>query len=117
MTWSGFTRQVRDQLRGLAEGSNAPLRLILAASEPLDDLFKDSQDEGKTSPLAGICQEEKILPWDENVARDFITTRLAMTSIRFTSEEITQLLQVSGCHPQRLMRLCYQTYAEYTQNH
>ena len=36
MTWVGFTRGVRDRLRGLAEGSNAPLKLILAASEPLD---------------------------------------------------------------------------------
>ncbi|HEY9604945.1 MAG TPA: AAA family ATPase, partial [Allocoleopsis sp.] len=53
MTWVGFTRGVRDRLRGLAEGSTAPLKLILAASEPLERLFNDSQDEGKTSPLAG----------------------------------------------------------------
>jgi len=32
MTWVGFTRGVRDRLRGLAEGSTAPLKLILAAS-------------------------------------------------------------------------------------
>jgi ABC-type cobalamin/Fe3+-siderophores transport system ATPase subunit len=30
ITCKGFSRQVRDQLRGLAEGGDAPLRLILA---------------------------------------------------------------------------------------
>jgi hypothetical protein len=56
MTWDGFTRGVRDHLRGLAEGQNAPLQLIVAASEPLDQLFNDSQDEVKTAPFAGIFQ-------------------------------------------------------------
>ena len=116
MTWEGFTRQVRDHLRGLAEGQNAPLQLILAASEPLDKLFNDSQDEGKTSPLAGICQEENIKPWDEAIACAFIQARLARTSVRFTEEEITQLIQESGGHPRRLMQLCYQNYARYVED-
>jgi hypothetical protein len=113
MTWVGFTRGVRDRLRGLAEGSNAPLKLILAASEPLERLFNDSQDEGKTSPLAGICQEENLKPWDEPIAHAFIDARLAMTSVRFTEEEIIQLVQESGGHPRRLMQLCYRTYSRY----
>ena len=115
MTWVGFTRGVRDRLRGLAEGSNAPLKLILAANEPLDDLFNDSQDESKTSPLAGICQEENIKPWDETTARAFIDARLAMTSVRFTEEEVVQLVQESGGHPRRLMKLCYRTYSRYVE--
>jgi hypothetical protein len=115
MTWVGFTRGVRDRLRGLAEGSNAPLKLILSASEPLERLFNDSQDEGKTSPLAGICQEENLKPWDEPIARAFIDARLAMTSVRFTEEEIIQLVQESRGHPQRLMQLCYQTYSRYVE--
>ncbi|AFZ18372.1 AAA family ATPase [Allocoleopsis franciscana] len=113
MTWVGFTRGVRDRLRGLAEGSNAPLKLILAASEPLERLFNDSQDEGKTSPLAGICQEENLKHWDETTVRAFIDARLAMTSVRFTDEEIIQLVQESSGHPRRLMQLCYQTYSRY----
>jgi hypothetical protein len=115
MTWVGFTRGVRDRLRGLAEGSNAPLKLILAASEPLERLFNDSQDEGKTSPLAGICQEENIKLWDEATACAFIEARLAMTSVRFTGEEIIQLVQESGGHPRRLMQLCYRTYSRYVE--
>ena len=115
MTWVGFTRGVRDRLRGLAEGSNAPLKLILAASEPLERLFNDSQDESKTSPLAGICQEENLKPWDEATTRTFIDARLAMTSVRFTEEEIIQLVQESGGHPRRLMQLCYRTYSRYVE--
>jgi hypothetical protein len=115
MTWVGFTRGVRDRLRGLAEGSNAPLKLILAASEPLERLFNDSQDEGKTSPLAGICQEENLKPWDETTARAFIDTRLAVTSVRFTEEEIIQLVQESGGHPRQLMQLCYRAYSRYVE--
>jgi AAA domain len=116
MTWEGFTRQVRDHLRGLAEGQNAALQLILAATQPLDKLFNDSQDEGNTSPLAGICQEENIKPWDEAIAGAFIKARLAMTSVHFTEEEISQLVQESGGHPRRLVQLCYQNYARYLED-
>ncbi|WP_243147445.1 AAA family ATPase [Scytonema sp. UIC 10036] len=112
-TWKGFTRQVRDQLRALAEGNDAPLRLILAASEPLDNLFNDSHDEVKTSPLAGICQEEQIKRWNETTMRVFITNRLAGTSVSFSEETITQLMQQSGGLPKRLMQLCYRAFAQY----
>ncbi|MDZ8065640.1 MAG: ATP-binding protein [Nostoc sp. DedQUE08] len=113
---NGFTRQVRDQLRGLAEGRDASLRLILAASEPLNKLFNDSQDNGKTSPLAGICQEEHIHPWDEATMCAFITNRLARTSVKLTEDKIIQLIQESGGHPRKLMQLCYKTYSQYVES-
>lgn len=109
----GFTWHIRDWLRGIAEGSDAPLKLIVAAGEPLDVLFNDSQNDGKTSPLAGICQEENIKPWDEATIRAFIQSRLDGTSVSFTEEEISRLLRESAGHPRRLVRLCYQTYAGY----
>ncbi|MBE8998699.1 ATP-binding protein [Nostoc sp. LEGE 12447] len=116
LTSEGFTRNIRDYLRGLAEGSNAPLKLILAATEPLNNLFKDSQEQGNTSPLAGICQEEHIHPWDEFTMRAFITNRLARTSVSFTEDEIIQLIQESGGHPRKLMQLCYRTYSRYVES-
>jgi energy-coupling factor transporter ATP-binding protein EcfA2 len=115
MTSEGFTRQVRDRLRGLAEGSNAPLKLILAANVSLNILFDDSQEGGKISPLAGICLEETIEPWDETTIRNFIEARLARTAVRFTEAEISQLVQESGGHPRRLMQGCYRIYAQYKQ--
>ncbi|MEH2234916.1 ATP-binding protein [Nostoc sp.] len=116
LTSEGFTRNIRDYLRGLAEGSNAPLKLILAATEPLNNLFNDSQEQGNTSPLAGICQEEQIHPWDEATIRAFITNRLARTSVSFTEEEIIKLIHESGGHPRKLMQLCYRTYSQYLES-
>ena len=113
MTSEGFTRQVRDRLRGLAEGNNAPLKLILAANVSLNILFDDSQEGGKISPLAGICLEEKVEAWDEITIRNFIAARLARTVVRFTEAEICQLVQESGGHPRRLMQGCYRIYAQY----
>ncbi len=113
MTSAGFTRQVRDRLRGLAERSDAPLKLILAANVSLDILFDDSQEGGKISPLSGICIEEKVEAWDETTIRNFIAARLARTVVRFTEAEISQLVQESGGHPRRLMQGCYQIYAQY----
>ncbi|MBD0263420.1 MAG: CHAT domain-containing protein [Tolypothrix sp. T3-bin4] len=115
ITCKGFSRNVRDQLRGLAEGGDAPLRLILAANEPLEDLFNDSHNDGKTSPLAGICQEENIQPWEDAIMRDFIAARLVNTSVRFAEEEIIQLVQESRGHPRKLMQLCYRTYRKYAE--
>ncbi|MEA5622184.1 ATP-binding protein [Nostoc sp. UHCC 0251] len=116
LTGEGFTRNIRDYLRGLAEGSNAPLKLILAATEPLNNLFNDSQDQGNTSPLAGICQEEYIHPWDEATMCAFIINRLARTSVSFTEEETIKLIHESGGHPRKLMQLCYRTYWRYVKS-
>lgn len=113
MTWDGFSRQIRAHLRGLAEGAEAPLRLIFASCESLYELFKDAEDEGMTSPLAGICLEEKLQPWDEATAEAFIHHRLKPTQIRFSQAEITDLITTSGGHPQKLMQLCHKTYADY----
>jgi len=117
MTWDGFTREVRAQLRGLAEGTNAPLRLILAARDPLDSLFQDSQNPGMTSPLAGICHQVNLGSWDEATIRAFINSRLQFPRlkplpqpVRFTEEEILHLIAASGGHPQKLMKLCYEIY-------
>jgi hypothetical protein len=108
-----FTRQVRDRLRGLAEGGNAPLKLVLAANLSLNTLFNDSQEGVNTSPLAGVCIEEQIEAWDEITSCDFIKARLARTTVRFTEEEVNKLVQESGGHPGRLMRSCYRLYAGY----
>lgn len=118
MTWDGFTNNVRAQLRGLAEGSNAPLRLVVAARSSLDVLFPDS--EGMTSPFANICVEEKIGRWDEKTMRGFIASRLnspllkpGAKSVSFTEEEIARVMEESGGHPQKLMQLCHRIYADY----
>lgn len=113
MTWDGFSRSLRSYLRGLAEGGNAPIRLILAARNPLNTLFADSQEEGMTSPLAGICIEEQLGAWDEKTVRDFINTRLQSTPVTFTEQEILDLTRESDGHPQKLTEQCHRLYAQY----
>jgi DNA-binding Xre family transcriptional regulator len=120
INWDGFTNQVRGQLRGLAEGSNAPLRLVVAAGTSLDTLFPDSQDKNMTSPFKGICIEENLKRWDDEISRKFIVSRLqadwltpVAEPVSFTEAEIVGLIAESGGYPQKLMQLCYQTYASY----
>jgi AAA ATPase domain len=120
MTWDGFTNQVRSQLRGLADGTDVPLRLVVAACTSLDTLFPDSQDKNMTSPFKGICIEENLKQWDDKISRNFIVSRLqadwlkpVTEPVSFTEAEIAGLIAESGGYPQKLMQLCYQTYASY----
>lgn len=101
-----FSRRVREQLRGLSEGKNAPLLLVLAARRPLEELFADSCDGDLTSPLQGICLEEKIEPWSGESVRQFIATRLAPTPVRFSDDEVADLIATSGGRPKDLMQYC-----------
>ncbi len=101
-----FSRRVRDQLRGLSEGKDAPLRLVLAARDSLETLFSDSYDNGMVSPLHGICWEEPITPWSAESMRQFIATRLAPTPVRFSENEIADLIATSGGRPKDLMQHC-----------
>ncbi|WP_052754533.1 ATP-binding protein [Calothrix sp. 336/3] len=108
---NGFTRNIRDKLRSLAEGMDKPLRLVVAANQPLQNLFQDSHD---TSPLADFCLTEHLSLWDDGTMRAFITTRLQNAKIKhFDEQDILRLIAESGGHPQRLMRLCYDTYRDY----
>jgi transcriptional regulator len=109
----GFTRDVRDHLRGLAEGENACLKLVVAANESLKTLLNDSYE---TSPLADICQQVDILPWNEKTVCEFIKKRLQPTTIDFTEADIQVLIQASGGHPQKLTKLCYDLYKKYSES-
>jgi hypothetical protein len=55
MAREGFSLELRDILRSLAERQEASLKLIVAASAPLKTLFNDGQDVS-SSPLETICQ-------------------------------------------------------------
>lgn len=112
MTWQGFTHGLRSQLRGLAEGADAPLRLVLAAGSSLDRLFRDGQD-GMTSPLAGICLEERVGKWGDREMRSFLAGKMRGSPIQFTSEEVERLIAESGGYPKRLMRAGYDLYRQY----
>lgn len=108
MTWDGFTEQIRSQLRGLADGWDAPLRLVVAASESLDQLFPDSK--GGVSPLKGICLEETLKRWSDTQVRELIAHRLMDNPISFSDEEVAEMIETSEGHPQRVMLACFRLY-------
>ena len=115
MTWDGFTNPTRSLLRGLTEGYNPPLRLVIAARTSLDLLFPGTN---MTSPFKG--HEETLKQWDEEICREFIVSRLladwltpVAQPVNFTEAEIAELIAESGGYPQKLMQLCYQTYDRY----
>ena len=115
MTWDGVTNPTRSLLRGLTDGYNPPLRLVIAARTSLDILFPGTN---MTSPFKG--HEEILKQWDEEISREFIASRLQASwltpvaqPVNFTEEEIAELIAESGGYPQKLMQLCYQTYNGY----
>jgi len=108
MTWDGFTMHVRSQLRGLADGPAAPLKLVIASRSPLAYLFPDSTE--LTSPLAGICHPLDVGPFPPDVAREFLDDRLRSTSVSFTESEIATLLEESGSHPAKLQHAAADLY-------
>lgn len=61
MTWDGFTIDLRGQLRGLADGPDTPLTLVIASRSPLARLFPDAP--GLTSPLANLCHPIEMQPF------------------------------------------------------
>ncbi len=108
MTWKGFTAHVRSQLRGLADGTQAPLKLVIASRSPLIRLFPDSMEQ--TSPLANVCRQYDVAPFPPEIARSFIAHRLRGTGVAFAEDEIGVLLQESGRHPARLQRAAAELY-------
>ena len=111
MAWGGFTLQIRSQLRGLAEGRSAPLRLVVAASMDLDLLFPDSQ--GNVSPFKNICLNESLGFWNEKTVTEFVNARLSLTPINFPEKSINQIFMETEGHPQKVIEACYSLYEKY----
>jgi hypothetical protein len=110
MAWEGFTVKLRSQLRGLADGPDAPLKLVIASRSPLAHLFPDSQE--LDSPLAGICRQIDVKPFAPAVAREFLVHRLEGTGVAFTEAQIVGLISKTGGHPARLQDEAAQLFRE-----
>ena len=101
MAWDGFTNQIRSQIRALAEGINAPLRLVIAASKPLNCLFSDSS---MVSPFENVCLEEPIDKWCQQTMSNFIASRLRANSVSFSQPEIAKIIQDSTIRIKQIQR-------------
>jgi len=114
MTWDGFTVRLRSHLRGLADGSDAPLTLVIASRSPLAHLFPDSPE--MNSPLAGICRQINIKSFSLDVARDFLHQRLSGTGVTFTEQQINEILSQSQGHPAHLQQAAATLYTKLSQH-
>ncbi len=108
LAWKGFSVRVRAQLRGLADGRDAPLKLVIASRSPLSRLFPDSPEQA--SPLAGICHQMDVGPFRPDVARAFLAQRLRSTGVTFDEGGIGRLLAESNGHPAKLQRAAADLY-------
>ncbi|WP_204139272.1 AAA family ATPase [Halomicronema sp. CCY15110] len=112
---AGFTRNIREQLRGIADTQDAPLKIVIAARVSLDMLFPDRNQELTVSPFENICQEQPIAPWAPDTARAYIAVRLANSTIQFSEREIDQLINDANGNPQALTQACHTLYNQYRQ--
>lgn len=107
-----FSGDEREELRGLADGGNTPLTLVIASRAPLAELFPDKW--GNTSPLNSICARIDVPPFADAIARHFIATRLEGTGVAFTAAEIEDLISESGGHPGKLQEAAALLYHQKT---
>lgn len=115
LTEKGFTREVRQSLRGFAD--EGYLIYVVAVFTPLKEMFEDSHEQGKTSPFQGRCTTTvEINSWNEKTVQKFVATRLENTGISFSREEMENLWRESQGHPQKLMKACFDLYRQYCQN-
>lgn len=114
MAGDGFTRNLRGYLRGLADGGDTPLTLVIASRSPLEYLFPDSPE--LDSPLAGICRQLDVKPFTEVVMRDFLAHRLRNTGIAFSEVEIARLWSETQGHPALVQELAANRYNQLSQD-
>ncbi|HMQ53091.1 MAG TPA: TIR domain-containing protein [Anaerolineae bacterium] len=110
MTWDGFTVRVRSHLRGLADGQDAPITLVIASRSPLERLFPDSPE--MDSPLAGICRQINVQPFSPHLARAFILDRLQGTGVSFSEEQISDIIAESQGRPGLLQQVAANLYRQ-----
>ncbi len=105
-----FSLNTRRELRGLADGPDAPLKLVIASRRELARLFPDSPE--LDSPLAGICHQLDVGAFPPEVARAFLAERLRGTGVTFGEDEIAELIARSGGNPGLLQRAAAELFKE-----
>ena len=104
-----FSTQAVNLLRSLAQ--EPELTLVLTTHQPLETLFPH---EGGVSPFYNIFHRCVLGPFIEAEAHQLLTGLLAGTTVTFSEAEITQLLNITNCHPYQLQVAAYHLFASKT---
>ena len=104
-----FSAQAVNLLRSLAQ--EPELTLALATHQPMETLFPH---EGLVSPFYNIFHRCVLGSFTEAEARQLLTGLLASTDVNFSEAEITQLSNVTNCHPYQLQVAAYHLFASRT---
>jgi type II secretory pathway predicted ATPase ExeA len=112
MKSDSFSADVRDELRGLADGASAPLTLVVTSSLPLAELFPDIK--GAASPLYNIFYPITVPPLSREEARNFIATHLQSAEMHFSEDEIDNILEQSQCNPRRLQESAAELFRKHS---
>jgi len=106
-----FTGDERSQLRGLADGPDTPLTLVIASRSSLDTLFND--DPTQTSPLSGLCGPPlRVEPFSLSTTLAFLSQRLQGHGIQFSPEQMQTLYAQTQGHPAKLQAAAADLYRQ-----
>jgi hypothetical protein len=108
MTWQGFSHEIRSELRGLADGSSAPLTLVIASRKPLGQLFPDTPDQ--TSPLAGLCNQLTMPPFTAKEALALAHFRLNGSGFSLPDELVIEACRQASGHPAALQKALHNLF-------
>lgn len=109
LTDPDFTPKLLSLLRSVAQ--EPQVALCIASQKPLDEVFPAQQND--VSPFHNIFSKKKMAPFSEEVARDFLNSRLAPTGVQFSDGEVERVLQESAGHPASLQKLARDLYKKY----
>jgi hypothetical protein len=100
-----FTGEERIELRGLADGEDAPFTIVTASPRPLHELFPDTHLP--TSPFHNLFtfSEKTVEPFTPEIAREFIEHRLKGTGIEFDRAKVEDWIQETEGHPAKLQAI------------
>lgn len=110
MAWNSFTLDIRSEVRGLADGANAPFTLLVASRQPLARVFPDSP--GMTSPLAGLCNQLSVPPFTPQEAVALAQFRLSGCGLSLPEADVIAACQRVNGHPGELQKALQTLFAK-----
>ena len=107
----GFSEHPRSFLRGMANGQNAPLTLVVTSQSPLPDLFYRDEGPGKPSPFHSLFVHRlRLALFTRGQCDTFLDVRLKDTGVDFDVLTRDELWALTQGHPYKFQRAAHHRY-------